>query len=51
VALVFGEVQVQRWDAPLVRLPDRAAVRDCLVARFVQQASIALLNPSDHELH
>jgi SAM-dependent methyltransferase len=35
VASVFGQVQVQRWDAPLVRLPDRDAVRDYLVARFV----------------
>jgi SAM-dependent methyltransferase len=32
---VFEEVQVERWDAPLVRLPDRVAVRDYLVARFV----------------
>lgn len=35
VASVFGEVEVERWDAPLVRLPDRGAVRDYLVARFV----------------
>jgi SAM-dependent methyltransferase len=35
VASVFGQVQVQRWDAPLVRLPDRDAVRDYLIARFV----------------
>jgi SAM-dependent methyltransferase len=35
VASVFGEVRVERWDAPLVRLPDRAAVRDYLIARFV----------------
>jgi SAM-dependent methyltransferase len=35
VASVFGQVRVQHWDAPLVRLPDRAAVRDYLVARFV----------------
>jgi hypothetical protein len=25
VASVFGQVQVERWDAPLVRLPDRDA--------------------------
>jgi hypothetical protein len=31
----FGEIQVERWDAPLVRLPDRDAVRDYLIARFV----------------
>jgi hypothetical protein len=35
VASVFGQVQVERWDAPLVRLPDRDAVRDYLIARFV----------------
>jgi SAM-dependent methyltransferase len=35
VASVFGQVQVQRWDGPLVRLPDRPAVRDYLIARFV----------------
>jgi SAM-dependent methyltransferase len=35
VASVFGQVRVERWDAPLVRLPDRDAVRDYLVARFV----------------
>jgi hypothetical protein len=32
---VFGHVEVERWDAPLVRLPDRDAVRDYLLARFV----------------
>jgi SAM-dependent methyltransferase len=35
VASVFGQVRVERWDAPLVRLPGRDAVRDYLVARFV----------------
>jgi SAM-dependent methyltransferase len=35
VASVFGQVRVWRWDAPLLRLPDRGAVRDYLVARFV----------------
>jgi hypothetical protein len=35
VASVFGQVQVERWDAPLVRLPDRDAVRDYLIAPFV----------------
>jgi SAM-dependent methyltransferase len=35
VASVFGHVEVQRWDMPLLRLPDRGAVRDYLVARFV----------------
>ena len=35
MASVFERVQVERWDAPLARLPDRDAVRDYLVARFV----------------
>jgi SAM-dependent methyltransferase len=35
VASVFARVEVERWDAPLIRLPDRDAVRDYLVARFV----------------
>ena len=35
MASVFRQVQVERWDAPLVRLPDRNAVRDYLIARFV----------------
>jgi SAM-dependent methyltransferase len=35
VASVFGQVRVQRWDAPLLRLPNRDAVRDYLIARFV----------------
>jgi SAM-dependent methyltransferase len=41
VAAVFGPVEVERWDAPMVRLPDRAAVRDYLVARFVPPARAA----------
>jgi SAM-dependent methyltransferase len=35
VASVFGDIRVERWDAPLVRLPDADAVRDYLIARFV----------------
>jgi SAM-dependent methyltransferase len=35
VAGVFGAVTVDAWDAPLVTLPDREAVRDYLRARFV----------------
>jgi allophanate hydrolase subunit 2 len=35
VASVFGQVQVERWGGPLVRLPDRDAVGDYLIARFV----------------
>ena len=35
VAEVFPDAAEQRWDAPLVILPDAAAVRDYLVARHV----------------
>lgn len=35
VASVFGTAQAQRWDAPLITLPDHDAVRDYLLARFV----------------
>jgi SAM-dependent methyltransferase len=35
MAAAFEEIQVERWDAPLVRLPDRDAVRDYLIARFI----------------
>ena len=31
----FHDVEVERWDAPLVRLPTRAAVRDYLVGKGV----------------
>jgi SAM-dependent methyltransferase len=42
VGSVFGQIQVRRWDAPLVRLPDRNAVRDYLVAWFVPaEAAVA----------
>jgi SAM-dependent methyltransferase len=34
-----GLVAVERWDAPLLRLPDQAAVRDYLIARFVPAAA------------
>ncbi|XVQ09052.1 class I SAM-dependent methyltransferase [Spirillospora sp. CA-255316] len=42
VARVFGEaaVEVERWDAPLITLPDRDAVRDYLAARQVAEASV-----------
>ncbi|XRQ13305.1 class I SAM-dependent methyltransferase [Actinomadura welshii] len=33
VCEVFGEVEVERWDAPLITLPDRGAIRDYLIAR------------------
>ncbi|MFV2216103.1 class I SAM-dependent methyltransferase [Actinomadura sp. LOL_016] len=38
VCAVFGEVEVERWDAPLITLPHRAAVRDYLIARQVARA-------------
>jgi SAM-dependent methyltransferase len=38
VASVFGEVDVDAWDAPLVHLPDRDAVRDYLIARLVSRS-------------
>jgi SAM-dependent methyltransferase len=38
VASVFGDVEVDAWDAPLVHLPDQDAVRDFLVARLVPRA-------------
>jgi SAM-dependent methyltransferase len=38
VVSVFGEVEVDAWDAPLVHLPDHAAVRDYLIARLVPRA-------------
>jgi SAM-dependent methyltransferase len=41
VASVFGPVDVDAWDAPLVHLPDRDAVRDYLVARLVPRGEAA----------
>ncbi|TYB38855.1 class I SAM-dependent methyltransferase [Actinomadura chibensis] len=41
VCEVFGEVEVERWDAPLITLPDHGAVRDYLVARRVPRAEAA----------
>jgi SAM-dependent methyltransferase len=35
VASVFGAAEAERWDAPLITLPDSDAVRDYLIARFV----------------
>ncbi|MGK5550700.1 class I SAM-dependent methyltransferase [Actinomadura kijaniata] len=43
VGAVFGAVEVERWDAPLLLLPDRAAVRDYLVARLVPRAEAETL--------
>jgi hypothetical protein len=33
VAEVFGDVEVERWDAPLVRLATRTDVRDYLLGK------------------
>jgi len=41
VGQVFGQAETERWDTPLIRLPDAAAVRDYLVARFVAPADAA----------
>ncbi|MGI5164073.1 class I SAM-dependent methyltransferase [Spirillospora sp. CA-253888] len=41
VASVFGSVEVERWNAPLMTLPDAAAVRDYLVARQVPRQEAA----------
>jgi ubiquinone/menaquinone biosynthesis C-methylase UbiE len=35
VGELFSEVEVRRWDAPLLRLPDREAVRDYLLGKGV----------------
>ena len=35
LAREFAHVEVERWDLPLVRLPDAAAVRDYLVGKGV----------------
>jgi SAM-dependent methyltransferase len=39
---LFGEVEVERWDAPLLALPDREAVRDYLVGKGVGPERAAL---------
>jgi SAM-dependent methyltransferase len=41
VASVFDEVRVHSWDAPLLTLPDTAAITDYLIARFVQAQQAA----------
>jgi ubiquinone/menaquinone biosynthesis C-methylase UbiE len=38
---LFAEVEIERWDAPLVELPTRAAVRDYLVGKGVEPRSAA----------
>jgi hypothetical protein len=37
LADLFVEVDVERWDAPLVELPTRAAVRDYLIGKGVER--------------
>ena len=41
LAELFGNVEVERWDAPLIDLPTRAAVRDYLIGKGVEPASAA----------
>ncbi len=41
VEQVFGHAETERWDAPLIRLPDAGAVRDYMLARFVPPADAA----------
>ena len=41
VCEVFADVEVERWDAPLITLPDRDAIRDYLVARNMSRAEAA----------
>jgi len=38
---LFDNVEVERWDAPLLRLPDRRAVRDYLIGKRVTPARAA----------
>lgn len=37
----FGEVEVEHWDAPLLELPTRAALRDYLIGKGVEQRRAA----------
>jgi SAM-dependent methyltransferase len=38
---VFSDVEVERWDAPLLELPHRDAVRDYLIGKRVPEAAAA----------
>jgi len=38
LAGLFTDIEVERWDAPLLELPTRAAVRDFLIGKGVEQA-------------
>ena len=42
VASVFGAAETERWDAPLIALPDHEAVRDYLIARYVPPDQAAM---------
>jgi SAM-dependent methyltransferase len=35
----FAEIELERWDAPLLRLPTRAAVRDYLIGKGVNRGA------------
>jgi SAM-dependent methyltransferase len=39
----FADVEVERWDAPLLELPDRTAVRDYLVGKGVDARAAELV--------
>ena len=46
VSSIFGPVRVERWDAPLVRLPDLDGTRDYRIARLVPpEAAVAAAEP------
>lgn len=36
---LFAEVEVERWDSPLLELPSRAAVRDYLIGKGVERSA------------
>jgi hypothetical protein len=46
----FAEVEVERWDAPLVELPTREAVRDYLVGKGVEPRRAANAELADAPL-
>jgi len=35
---LFADVELERWDAPVLELPDRAAVRDYLIGKGVERS-------------
>lgn len=38
LAALFTDIQIEPWDAPLLELPTKAAVRDFLIGKGVEQA-------------